>query len=172
MRQLLRTSLRYWSCHWPRWTAVINSSRSAKARLATVVRRRTDQMPALVEVGCVGRQLEDSEPVTVVGVAAHAGGEVGVEVVADQHDRAAELVGGRSGSGRGSPSMRSFCAHRAGRPGRVGRSVVEILRPCSRPGRPPIRGGGSGPARGPQVCGRSGTRCGWSAVSSRIQLCP
>ncbi|KMS79501.1 hypothetical protein ACZ91_61815 [Streptomyces regensis] len=32
-----------------------------------------------IEVGCVGRQMEDGEPVAVGDVVAHAGGEVGVE---------------------------------------------------------------------------------------------
>lgn len=32
-----------------------------------------------VEVGCVGRQLEDGEPVTVGDVMTHPGGQVGVE---------------------------------------------------------------------------------------------
>lgn len=54
----------------------------------------------------------------------------------------------------------------------AGRSAARTRRPCSRPGRPPISGGGSGPARGPQGSGRGGTRCGWSAASTRIWLRP
>lgn len=47
----------------------------------------------------MGRQLEDGEPVAVGDVAAHPGGEVGVEVVPDQHDRSAR-VGERFSAGK------------------------------------------------------------------------
>src|SRR5689334_867576 len=47
-----------------------------------------------VEVGCVGRQLEDGEPVAGGDVAAHSGRQARVEIVPDQHDRAAELLVG------------------------------------------------------------------------------
>lgn len=46
VRQPSRTSGRYWSWRRPRRTAVIRSSGSTKARLAVVVRRRTDQVPS------------------------------------------------------------------------------------------------------------------------------
>ena len=53
----------------------------------------------------------------VGGVPPHAGGQVGVEVVPDQHDRAAELLVGGDRAGRGSPARRSSCARRVGRRG-------------------------------------------------------
>ncbi len=70
-----------------------------------------------------------------------------------QSDR--QAAGGLSGSGRDSPSRSSFSAHRGGRPGRVCTSAARTHRlGASNPGRPRISGGGSGPARGPQGCGR------------------
>lgn len=49
-----------------------------------------------VQVGGVGRELDDSESVSMVGgERLHPGHQVQVEVVPDQHDRGAELgVGG------------------------------------------------------------------------------
>lgn len=47
-----------------------------------------------VEVGCVGRQVVDRQPVPGGGELPQAGGLVDVEVVPDEHDRAAELLVG------------------------------------------------------------------------------
>lgn len=47
-----------------------------------------------VEIGRVGRRWEDREPVTVSDLLTHSCGEVAVEMVPDQQDRAAELVAG------------------------------------------------------------------------------
>lgn len=77
----------------PRRTAVVRSSGSAKARLAVAVRRSADQMSSTGSgSGGMGRQLEDGEPVAFGDAAARAGGQVGVGIVPDQHDRAAELL--------------------------------------------------------------------------------
>jgi hypothetical protein len=57
-----------------------------------------------------------------------------VEVVPDQQNRDRQAAGVGSGAGRGSASRGSFYAHRAGRPGRAGRSAARTRRPCSGPG--------------------------------------
>ena len=47
-----------------------------------------------VEVGCIGGQLVDGQPVLPGDELPHAVGEMDVEVVPDEHDRAAELLMG------------------------------------------------------------------------------
>lgn len=54
---------------------------------------RKPRWPALEEVfGCAGRQVVDGQPVAVLGELSQVGGLVDVEVVPDEHDRAAELL--------------------------------------------------------------------------------
>lgn len=45
-----------------------------------------------VEVRCIGRQLVDGQPVPAGDPGAHPGVQVHVQVVPDEHDRAAELL--------------------------------------------------------------------------------
>jgi len=72
-----------------RWSGVVN------AVLDSDPRRSSDQTPSTgLKVRWVGRQLLDGQSVPSGDELPHPGGEVDVQVVPDEHDRAAELLVG------------------------------------------------------------------------------
>lgn len=125
-----------------------------------------------VEVGCVGRQVVDGQPVPGCGELPQAGGLVDVEVVPDQDDRAAELlVGGDQQVAVVAPGEALTSVAAVVVPaGVAGRSAGTGGRVCSRSARRWISvcGNGRGPA--PPGSGRAVTRSWPAAASWRIRL--
>lgn len=87
-------SLRYWMYRRPRLMRWTRCSGVLKATLESQPRREGPDPLDGVEVGCVGRQVVDGQPVPVLGQLSQVGGFVDVEVVPDEHDLAAELLVG------------------------------------------------------------------------------